>query len=255
MARTVAPPADSTSTGPQDLRLEVIYSSVVLLVVAFAFWTFPVVRIMINPLKLFVIGWHEFCHIAVAILTGGTVLSISIDPNLGGACEIEGGYAPLILAAGYLGSIGLGGALMLGGWDILMAKILSFFIAFGLLMPLSLVRDKITIMLTVIYEILLIGFWFIDHGNALRWYCLFLGIICILFPFWDLIDERFKKKQNTSDVTQYTVMFPNVPRAVWTTMWCLLATAGLFGFTAIGYTKFDLNSDQMYAQGNSFLPT
>lgn len=31
---------------------------------------------------------------------------------------------------------------MLGGWDILMAKILSFFIAFGLLMPLSLVRDK-----------------------------------------------------------------------------------------------------------------
>lgn len=31
---------------------------------------------------------------------------------------------------------------MLGGWDILMAKILSFIIAFGLLMPLSLVRDK-----------------------------------------------------------------------------------------------------------------
>jgi len=44
--------------------------------------------------------------------------------------------------SGYAGSIGLGGALMLGGWDILVAKILSFFIAFGLLMPLSLVRDK-----------------------------------------------------------------------------------------------------------------
>jgi hypothetical protein len=111
-------------------------------------------------------------------------------------------------------------------------------------------------MLTIIYEIILIGFWFIDHGNALRWYCLFLGLICVLFPFWDLIDERFKKKQNTSDVTQYTVMFPNVPRAgqlllspcthidigdtVWTTTWCLLSTAALFGFSAIGYTKFNV---------------
>ena len=35
-----------------------------------------------------------------AILTGGTVLSISIDPNLGGACEVEGGWSPLILSAG-----------------------------------------------------------------------------------------------------------------------------------------------------------
>jgi len=44
--------------------------------------------------------------------------------------------------AGYIGSIGFGGALILGGWDILMAKILSFIIGFGLITPLSLVRDK-----------------------------------------------------------------------------------------------------------------
>jgi len=43
---------------------------------------------------------------------------------------------------GYIGSIGFGGALILGGWDILVAKILSFVIGFGLIMPLSLVRDK-----------------------------------------------------------------------------------------------------------------
>ncbi|KAG8835094.1 hypothetical protein FRC17_005215 [Serendipita sp. 399] len=144
MARTVAPSSTTGTDSPpaEDRRLEVIYSSVVLLIVAFAFWTFPVIRVVINPLKLFVIGWHEFCHIAAAILTGGTILSISIDPNLGGACEMEGGVASIILSAGYLGSLGLGGALMLGGWSILVAKILSFVIAFGLLMPLSLVRDK-----------------------------------------------------------------------------------------------------------------
>ncbi|PVG02018.1 hypothetical protein CPB86DRAFT_780919 [Serendipita vermifera] len=258
MARTVAPPSsesNQTTSTPEDRRLEVIYSSVVLLVVAFAFWTFPVVRVLINPLKLFVIGWHEFCHIAAAVLTGGTILSISIDPNLGGCCEIEGGHAPTILSAGYFGSIAFGGALLLGGWDILVAKILSFFIAFGLLMPLSLVRDKITIILTIIYEIFIIAFWFIDHGNALRWYCLFLGLICMLYPFWDLIDERFKKKQNTSDITQFTVMFPSVPRAFWTILWTILSTGALIGFSALGYLAFDLNSEEMYAQANTFLPT
>ncbi|CAG7847777.1 SubName: Full=Uncharacterized protein {ECO:0000313/EMBL:CCA69551.1} [Serendipita indica DSM 11827] len=255
MPRVVAPASQTETSTPEDRRLEVIYSSVVFLIVAFAFWTFPVVRVVINPLKLFVIGWHEFCHIAVAILTGGTILSISIDPNLGGACEIEGGWAPAILSAGYFGSLGFGGALILGGWDILVAKILSFFIAFGLLMPLSLVRDKITIILTIIYEALLIAFWFIDHGNALRWYCLLLGILTVLYPFWDLIDERFKKKQNTSDITQYAVLFEGTPRVMWIWIWCFLSTATLVGFCAIGYTKFDLNSDQMYAQGNSFLPT
>lgn len=73
---------------------------------------------------------------------------------------------------------------MLGGFDILAAKICSFAIGVGLIMPLVLVRDKMqgdlfsvvfhvrltlaspisTIVLTIIYEILLIGFWFINHG-------------------------------------------------------------------------------------------
>ncbi|KAG8785285.1 hypothetical protein FRB91_011741, partial [Serendipita sp. 411] len=112
-----------------------------------------------------------------------------------------------------------------------------------------------TIVLTIIYEILLIGFWFIDHGNALRWYCLFLGLLTVLYPFWDLIDERFKKKQNSSDITQYSLMFPSIPRPVWTVFWSLLTTAALLGFSALGYVKFDLNSDEMYAQAHTFLPT
>lgn len=86
---------------------------------------------------------------------------------------------------------------MLGGFDILAAKICSFVIGLGLIMPLVLVRDKMcvaapsvlttrspvcpahyrlifimplprrcssTIILTIIYEILLVGFWFIEHG-------------------------------------------------------------------------------------------
>lgn len=38
---------------------------VVYTVVIFAVWNIPAVRNLINPLKLFAIGWHELCHIIV----------------------------------------------------------------------------------------------------------------------------------------------------------------------------------------------
>ena len=42
---------------------------VVYAVVIFAVWNIPAVRNLINPFKLFTIGWHELCHIiAVSVL-------------------------------------------------------------------------------------------------------------------------------------------------------------------------------------------
>jgi hypothetical protein len=78
-------------------------------------------------------------------LTGGQILSVSIDPNDGGATRVEGGHAPSILSAGYIGSTILGAIFVLASFDTLVAKIMSFIIGFGLLMPLSLVRDKLLV--------------------------------------------------------------------------------------------------------------
>ena len=67
---------------------------------------------------------------------------MTIDPDLGGCTRVKGGHPPSILAAGYLGSTLFGAGLMLGGWDILAAKIVSFVIGVALAAPLVLVRDK-----------------------------------------------------------------------------------------------------------------
>ena len=109
-------------------------------------------------------------------------MKITIDPILGGCTMVEGGKPPIILAAGYVGSTLLGAAFLLSGFDTLLAKIMSFVAGVGLIAPLALVRDKMyvsrltgpwnvrglivcrTILLTIVYEGLLIGFWFIDHG-------------------------------------------------------------------------------------------
>ena len=112
---------------------------------------------------------------------------MSIDPTTGGHTVVQGGHPPTILCAGYIGSSILGGLFILGGFDTLVAKILSFVAGVGLIAPLSLVRDKLyvhpsncpprieircthrTILLTLCFEGLLIGFWFIDHACATCW--------------------------------------------------------------------------------------
>ena len=70
-------------------------------------------------------------------------MKITIDPRIGGATIVEGGRPTIILSAGYIGSTLFGGVFVLAGWDTLVAKVMSFVLGIGLIMPLSLVRDKL----------------------------------------------------------------------------------------------------------------
>jgi len=76
-------------------------------------------------------------------MTGGTVLKVTIDPNIGGATIVQGGNPTFTLSAGYIGSTLMGALLILGGWNTLVAKVMSFVIGLGLVTPLVLVRDKL----------------------------------------------------------------------------------------------------------------
>jgi len=85
-----------------------------------------------------------YLHDAIqAIMTGGTILKVTIDPNLGGATIVQGGSPTFTLSSGYIGSTLMGGILILAGWDTLVAKVMSFVIGIGLVTPLVLVRDKL----------------------------------------------------------------------------------------------------------------
>jgi hypothetical protein len=254
----IAPPIPTHSIPPlQPIRnqVPVLYVTIVYAVVIFAVWNIPGVRVLIGPLKLFTIGLHELCHIVAAVLTGGTVTSVSIDPFLGGVTIVEGGHPSIILTAGYLGSTMFGGVLILGGWDTLIAKVLSFVIGIGLVMPLVLAREKLTILLTILYEALLIGFWFIAHAQPLRWYCLFLGVMSILYVIWDVADDRFFHKANDSDAVQFSLLFPRIPAHVWATFWIIFQFAILSGFSLLGIYAFKKTTQEMNAEASVFLPT
>ena len=75
----------------------------------FVLWSTPVVL----PLKLLVVFFHELSPGAAAILTGGTIESLSVNFRQGGEAWTRGGSRFLILSAGYLGSLLIGVGLLM----------------------------------------------------------------------------------------------------------------------------------------------
>jgi len=72
-----------------------------------ALWQTPVVA----PLKILIVFLHELGHVIATVLTGGEVLSLTIDPYQGGRVTSRGGSRFIALSAGYLGSLLIGLAL------------------------------------------------------------------------------------------------------------------------------------------------
>jgi len=81
----------------------------VTIALVFALWQTPVVL----PLKIFVIFLHELSHALATLLTGGSVVELSVSPQQGGHVISRGGSRFIILTAGYLGSLVLGALLLL----------------------------------------------------------------------------------------------------------------------------------------------
>ncbi|KAH7097585.1 peptidase M50B-like-domain-containing protein [Auriculariales sp. MPI-PUGE-AT-0066] len=243
------------SIQPTHEQVAVLYVIVVYTIAIFALWCLPLFRVLINPLKLFTIGAHELCHVIAAIMSGGTILSITIDPNLGGCTRVMDGHPTIILCAGYIGSSLIGGLFILASWTILGSKIASFVIGFGMLAPVVLVRDLFTLMCIIFYEALLVGFWFIAHGAALRWYVLFFGVMNVLYVVWDLADDKFFKKQNTSDATQFEILYPELPTHLAAWLWILFQLGVFLCFIFIGLIAFKKTDDQLAHQASIFLPT
>ena len=66
---------------------------------------------LLYPIRLFVTFLHEFGHAAGALITGGAVEYIAIEPNSAGVTSTFNGNPSVILMGGYIGSAIFGNAL------------------------------------------------------------------------------------------------------------------------------------------------
>jgi len=79
-----------------------------IMVVAWLLWD----TVLILPLKILVVFFHELSHGLMAIVTGGEIVRIEVVRQEGGLCVTQGGNRFLTLSAGYVGSLCWGGLLL-----------------------------------------------------------------------------------------------------------------------------------------------
>jgi len=162
----------------------------VYVVVIALLWNIPYVRNVLWPFKMLTIAFHEFGHAFAAILTGGKVESISLDPNEGGVTHMRGGKQAITLPAGYLGSSIIGALLIFAGFNIVASKVASFILGACFLLTLWWARkDWLTIVTILLAVGLLVACWFIANAQPLRFVVLFIGVMSSLYSAWDIVSS------------------------------------------------------------------
>lgn len=91
---------------------------ILLLIAILFFWN----HIILYPLKVLVVFFHESSHALTTILTGGRVEGLVVNANQGGHVVSLGGSRFLTLSAGYLGSLVWGAVVYLAAVKTRMDK-------------------------------------------------------------------------------------------------------------------------------------
>ena len=201
------------------------------------------------------VAFHEFGHAITAILTGGKVESISLDPHEGGVTHMRGGIAAFTLPAGYLGSSIIGALLIFCGFNIVASKIASMVLAVCFLLTLYWgKRDWLTI-LTILSAVgLLIACWFINHAEALRFVVLFIGVMSALYSIWDICDDLILRKVNSSDASVFAKRYGGSSHC-WGVIWSIISICVMAVGIVGGLAAFSQSFEQQREDSKHFIPT
>ncbi|KAF4973032.1 hypothetical protein FZEAL_9436 [Fusarium zealandicum] len=236
----------------QRVTLGVIGAYVVIIAIL---WNVPYIRMVLWPFKMLVIAFHEFGHAITAVLTGGKVKSISLDPNEGGVTHMVGGKSAFTLPAGYLGSSIIGALLTFCGFNIVASKVASIVLAVCFLLTLWWgKRDWLTILTVLLAVGLLIACWFISHAQALRFVVLFIGVMSSLYSVWDICDDLILRKVNSSDASVFAKRYGGSSQC-WGVIWSIISVCFMAIGIVAGLAAFSQSFAQQEKDSQKFIPT
>ncbi|KAL7282979.1 hypothetical protein PYCCODRAFT_1390616 [Trametes coccinea BRFM310] len=218
-------------------------------------WHLPYLSAIIYPFKLLTVGFHEMSHAIAGILTCAHIHSVELDPDEGGATRMSGGIPWITLPAGYLGSSFIGAALITCGFDTNASKVASLVMAAFFLFTLWWARRNwLTWLLILGMSGLIVLFWFVAGGVALRFFVLFIGVMSCMYVLWDVVDDTIARKVNGSDASSFAEICGCCPSQVWGVIWLIQAFAFFACGIIIGLVAFKQSSAQQAEDAKHFLP-
>ena len=188
----------------------------------------------IYPVKLFVVILHEMSHGIAAIFSGGSIVKIQIDSQVGGYCQYlsSGGKISefFIASAGYLGSLFWGGLILMLASKTEKDRTISAVIG-GVVLFLSYfvikTGEAFGIVFTLLFGIfMLVSAKFLPmkfHDTMLK----FLGLTSCLYVIIDIKDDLIVRSGIGSDADAIADL-TGIPSVAVGVIWIIIALVSLF---------------------------
>ncbi len=193
-------------------------------------WDTPVVY----PLKIFVVLLHEVSHALAAVVTGGSLERIVLDPNQGGATYTLGGSRFITLSAGYLGSLAWGGLMTEAARARRIPALWVNGLIGGLVVALTVlfVRSAFGVVFGVVFGVALMAVAGKLSDTLNRGLLLTLGLTSSLYAILDIKSDILDRPHLQSDAYMLAEI-TGVPTLAWGALWIGLA----LGVTALLFRR------------------
>ncbi|HEY9188011.1 MAG TPA: M50 family metallopeptidase [Candidatus Paceibacterota bacterium] len=206
---------------------------IILTILSFIFWN----TIVVYPVKLFVVLLHELSHGLAAILTGGKIIKVEISYLIGGSCTTQGGSPSLIANAGYLGSILLGGLLLVHSSKSKNIKFLGLFLSLSIfLITIFYIRNSFGIIFGISFSFILFLLTFILPKKILEWILKFIGLVSCFYVLIDIKEDLFSNPPKGTDAN-LLYQITGINAIFWAVLWGILALIAIIFFLRKSISK------------------
>jgi hypothetical protein len=158
--------------------------------------------VLLKPLKLIGVFFHEMSHATACWLTGGQVNAIEIHADEGGVTKYQGGWRCCIIPAGYCGGAFFGGLFVFLSGNRYAATVAAGIIVVALLISLCYKPNAMMCAVSIGFTCLTLLFVFLEwfvFNPLLEYLTLFYGVFIGMFSVYDIYDDLITRTVEGSD--------------------------------------------------------
>lgn len=193
------------------------------------FSNLPVGNYIFYPFKMFVTYLHEASHGLMAIATGGSINSFTMQTDTSGLTYSTGGIRILIISAGYLGSSFWGALLLMASFEKnIEKKVLTALSLFFFIFTFAFARNFVSIFSGLFFGFSMLILKKIKYTPFLTTFLAFLSVQCCFQSFKDIIDLVILSKYNIrTDAVSMSYEISNgvIPPIVFALLWGAVSLA------------------------------
>ena len=199
--------------------------------VVFLFWN----TLLVYPLRILVVFFHEMSHGAAALLTGGRVHHIYVGAGEGGLTVTQGGNRFLILSAGYMGSMLIGGLILAVTARSPRPGAVSVLLGLTLL-AVSLIFVRPLFSFGFFYGLFAGGFLVVWgtrlSGSANEFLLKVIGLSSCMYAIVDILNDVMRDHGRPSDAVQLAEA-TGIPAILWGVLWLATTAVASYHFLTI----------------------